>query len=95
MWRNELRELQYPAFSTIGDMEDHALKPLMFSYDQLRNDMKNCCLYCSLFPVDFAMHGVELIECWRAARTHWGSNGSKDSLLPSSTIILINLEGFI
>ncbi|KAL3567096.1 hypothetical protein D5086_032511 [Populus alba] len=39
VWSNALRELQSPAFSTIGDMEDHVFKPLNNGDLEIISDM--------------------------------------------------------
>jgi disease resistance protein RPS2 len=61
-WRDGLREL---ASSEIGtcDMETDVFQILKFSYVQLKNKaIKDCFLYCALFPKDKKIRREDLIE---------------------------------
>ncbi|KAL1199683.1 putative disease resistance protein [Cardamine amara subsp. amara] len=45
-------------------MEERILPILKFSYDSLKDGVKLCFLYCSLFPEDFEIEKEKLIEYW-------------------------------
>ncbi|XP_017980456.1 PREDICTED: probable disease resistance protein At4g27220 [Theobroma cacao] len=63
-WRNALTELEEHVKSVKGsDVE--IFERLRFSYDHLKDPkIQNCFLYCSLYPEDFVIEKVELIENW-------------------------------
>ncbi|EHA8589266.1 putative Disease resistance protein [Cocos nucifera] len=64
VWENALRMLQNSQFELRG-MEREVYLPLKFSYDHLETDtLRNCFLYCSLFPEDYHIEVDELIEYW-------------------------------
>ncbi|TYI41836.1 hypothetical protein ES332_A01G053800v1 [Gossypium tomentosum] len=63
-WRNALRELRSHITSVKGtDKEIYGR--LKFSFDRLKDsNIQNCFLYCSLYPEDYRIPRVELIEYW-------------------------------
>ncbi|PIA26011.1 hypothetical protein AQUCO_10100011v1 [Aquilegia coerulea] len=63
-WRVALNDLQ--DFSNrITDIEDTVFKHLKFSYDRLANEkLKNCFLYCALYPEDYKIPTIELVDFW-------------------------------
>lgn len=64
VWENALYELKCSA-TEIKAVEDDVIALLKFSYDRLRNDqVKACFLYCALYPEDYMISTVELIEHW-------------------------------
>ncbi|XP_043725897.1 putative disease resistance protein At1g63350 [Telopea speciosissima] len=66
-WRNALKELRSNKYEIIDDMEESVFKILKFSYDQLKsNNIKNCFLYCALYPEDYEIREKELVQRWLA-----------------------------
>ncbi|KAK1584030.1 hypothetical protein Q3G72_029221 [Acer saccharum] len=64
MWKNALNKLKKNAGNAKG-MADEVFQRLKFSYDRLPNaEMKQCFLYCALYPEDFEISKEELIEYW-------------------------------
>ncbi|GKV46181.1 hypothetical protein SLEP1_g53187 [Rubroshorea leprosula] len=64
-WKNALRELRKCVAGTVEGSEDEIFHRLKFSYDHLPNpNIQNCFLYCSLYPEDFEISRIELIEHW-------------------------------
>ncbi|KAL1118553.1 hypothetical protein V6Z11_D01G043700 [Gossypium hirsutum] len=63
-WRNALTELSDHVTSVKGtDKEIYGR--LKFSFDRLEDsNIQNCFLYCSLYPEDYLIPRVELIEYW-------------------------------
>ncbi|MBA0733542.1 hypothetical protein Gogos_017541, partial [Gossypium gossypioides] len=63
-WRNALTELGDHVTSVKGtDKEIYGR--LKFSFDRLEDsNIQNCFLYCSLYPEDYRIPRVELIEYW-------------------------------
>ncbi|RLN39341.1 putative disease resistance protein RGA3 [Panicum miliaceum] len=57
--------LASPAWLVKGLPED-AMKPLYLCYDDLPCHLKQCFLYCSLFPSDYAMDRRVLVHQWIA-----------------------------
>ncbi|XVF78199.1 hypothetical protein PTKIN_Ptkin14bG0111000 [Pterospermum kingtungense] len=65
-WSNALHELSRHIPSVNG-MEEKIFQQLQFSYDRLKGEkLKNCFLYCALFPEDFEIDPATLIELWVA-----------------------------
>ncbi|OMO94623.1 Disease resistance protein [Corchorus olitorius] len=63
-WRNALNELRHRVKSVKG-LETEIFECLMFSYDRLGDPkLQNCFLYCSLYPEDYEIERIELIEKW-------------------------------
>ncbi|KAK9155056.1 hypothetical protein Sjap_002536 [Stephania japonica] len=66
VWKNALNELRMATFD-VGDMEEYVFRILKTSYDRLKDEtLKNCFLYCALYPEDFEISKKQLIEYWRA-----------------------------
>ncbi|KAM3757363.1 hypothetical protein ACB098_02G182200 [Castanea mollissima] len=66
LWEHALKELQR-SMPSVGGIEDEVYKPLKWSYDSLQgNNIKECFLYCSLFPEDFSIEVSELVQHWLA-----------------------------
>ncbi|GKV46186.1 hypothetical protein SLEP1_g53191 [Rubroshorea leprosula] len=65
-WRNALRELRKCVVGTAeGSRGDEIFNRLKFSYDRLPNsNIKNCFLYCSLYPEDWEISRATVIEDW-------------------------------
>ncbi|GKV31669.1 hypothetical protein SLEP1_g40342 [Rubroshorea leprosula] len=64
VWENALIELR-DRVRSVRDSNDEIFKRLRFSFDRLDSlEVKNCFLYCSFFPEDYAFSRRELIECW-------------------------------
>ncbi|KAK3219544.1 hypothetical protein Dsin_013514 [Dipteronia sinensis] len=63
-WRYAIKILKsYP--SRFSEMGKYVFPILRFSYDSLSdNTLKNCFLYCSIFPEDHNISNRELIELW-------------------------------
>ncbi|GMH14269.1 hypothetical protein Nepgr_016110 [Nepenthes gracilis] len=65
-WEHAIQVLMtYPSkFSGMGDQVLHVLK---FSYDSILNEIiKQCFLYCALFPEDYEMVNEDLVYLWIA-----------------------------
>uniref|UniRef100_A0A2N9J404 Uncharacterized protein n=1 Tax=Fagus sylvatica TaxID=28930 RepID=A0A2N9J404_FAGSY len=64
LWDYALNELRRSVPSIEG-IEAEVYKPLKWSYDSLQgNNIKSCFLYCSLFPEDYSIEIIELVQCW-------------------------------
>ncbi|TXG69234.1 hypothetical protein EZV62_004169 [Acer yangbiense] len=63
-WRYAIKVLKsYP--SRFPEMGKEVFPTLRFSYDSLSDDtLRNCFLYCSIFPEDHNISNRELIELW-------------------------------
>ncbi|KAK3219537.1 hypothetical protein Dsin_013507 [Dipteronia sinensis] len=67
-WRYAINVLKsYP--SRFPEMGKYVFPTLRFSYDSLSDDtLRNCFLYCSIFPEDHDISNRELIELWIGER---------------------------
>ncbi|XP_043725736.1 probable disease resistance protein At1g15890 [Telopea speciosissima] len=64
-WRNALKELRSNKYETNDEMEESVFKILKFSYDQLKsNNIKNCFLYCALYPEDYEIDVTKVVQRW-------------------------------
>ncbi|KAK2651516.1 hypothetical protein Ddye_011372, partial [Dipteronia dyeriana] len=63
-WKYAIKVLKsYP--SKFTDMGEYVFPTLRFSYDSLSDDtLRNCFLYCSIFPEDHDISNRELIQLW-------------------------------
>lgn len=64
LWRNAALRWQCssPLFKNI---EKEVFRPLEMSYHSLPSKiLKQCFLYCSLYPASFSINVAELIQCW-------------------------------
>ncbi|TYI96080.1 hypothetical protein E1A91_D01G045000v1 [Gossypium mustelinum] len=63
-WRNAVRELRDHVRCVKGT-NDEIYRQLKFSFDRLGDfNIQNCFLYCSLYPEDYIIPRMELIEYW-------------------------------
>ncbi|GAB2230458.1 hypothetical protein Drorol1_Dr00014723 [Drosera rotundifolia] len=61
-WRTVLDDM---SSMMLDVMEDKVLPLLRYSYDRLRDQqLKDCFLYCSLFPEDHVFYRPELVDNW-------------------------------
>ncbi|XP_073102659.1 putative disease resistance protein RGA3 [Elaeis guineensis] len=51
---------------SMSQLQEQLPRALFLSYEYLPSDLKQCFLYCSLFPEDFTMDRGELIRYWVA-----------------------------
>jgi disease resistance protein RPS2 len=66
LWKHALNDVQR-SVSCPPHIADKIYKPLKWSYDSLEGKkIKDCFLYCSLFPEDFSIEISELAQCWLA-----------------------------
>ncbi|XP_059652559.1 disease resistance protein SUMM2-like [Cornus florida] len=80
VWRNFLNKLNSPAMSYMEDMNEDVFKSLKVSYDALKDDsIKNCFLYCGLYPEDKKIKKSWLITYWRAEGFLWSKGTLKDA----------------
>ncbi|KAK3000552.1 hypothetical protein RJ639_020573 [Escallonia herrerae] len=66
LWKNALCQMQrsLPFYKSI---EDEIFLPLSMGYDSLHcNKLKQCFLFCSLYPENCSISVTELIQCWTA-----------------------------
>uniref|UniRef100_A0A2N9FBV4 AAA+ ATPase domain-containing protein n=1 Tax=Fagus sylvatica TaxID=28930 RepID=A0A2N9FBV4_FAGSY len=64
LWEHALNELRR-SVPFVEDIEVEVYKPLKWSYDSLQgNNIKSCFLYCSLFPEDYSIEIIELVQHW-------------------------------
>ncbi|KAK8634189.1 hypothetical protein V6N13_015017 [Hibiscus sabdariffa] len=64
IWKNALKELKRQTWM-VKEVEDKVIERLRFSFDHLKDDeVKQCFLYCALYPEDFEIFKDELTECW-------------------------------
>ncbi|XP_059652026.1 probable disease resistance protein At5g43730 [Cornus florida] len=80
MWRNFLNKLNSPAMSYIEDMNEDVFRSLKVSYDVLKDDsIKNCFLYCGLYPEDAKIKKSRLITYWGAEGFLWSKGTLEDA----------------
>ncbi|KAK5834112.1 hypothetical protein PVK06_017986 [Gossypium arboreum] len=64
IWKNALKDLK-ERIGKVEGVEDEVIGRLKFSFDHLKDGkVKDCFLYCALYPEDFEISKDELIECW-------------------------------
>ncbi|KAK8300557.1 hypothetical protein V6Z11_D05G394000 [Gossypium hirsutum] len=64
--KNALKDLK-ERIGKVEGVEAEVIERLKFSFDHLKDEkVKDCFLYCALYPEDYEIHKVELIECWIA-----------------------------
>ena len=89
-WRNALRELREHVRSVKGT-DKEIFERLKFSYDRLGDSkIQNCFLYCSLYPEDYIIPKMELIEYW--IDEGFLGTGSRQELYDRGHTILNRLE---
>ncbi|XP_059654361.1 disease resistance protein RFL1-like [Cornus florida] len=80
VWSNFLNKLNSSAMSDTETMNEDVFKSLKVSYDALKGDsIKNCFLYCGLFPEDAKIKKSRLITYWRAEGFLWSKGTLKDA----------------
>ncbi|KAK6930488.1 NB-ARC [Dillenia turbinata] len=63
VWKHAVREISLPSEHELAAYDTKAvIWRLRFSYDRLTHEMKNCFLYCALFPEDYEVNVSDLIE---------------------------------
>nr|KJB62693.1 hypothetical protein B456_009G430600 [Gossypium raimondii] len=66
IWKNVLKDLK-ERIGKVEGVEAEVIERLKFSFDHLKDEkVKDCFLYCALYPEDYEIRKVELIECWIA-----------------------------
>ncbi|XP_052486143.1 probable disease resistance protein At4g27220 [Gossypium raimondii] len=66
IWKNALKDLK-ERIGKVEGVEGEVIERLKFSFDHLKDEkVKDCFLYCALYPEDYEIRKVELIECWIA-----------------------------
>ncbi|XP_059652077.1 probable disease resistance protein At4g27220 [Cornus florida] len=86
IWHNLLKKLKSPDMSTVNNVSDRLFGSLKVIYDQLKDsNIKNCFLYCNLYPEGHEISKSQLINYWRA-----------EGLLPSKrTLEEARVEGLV
>nr|UBY07143.1 NBS-LRR disease resistance protein [Dasypyrum villosum] len=67
--------LASPAWSVKG-LQDDAMRALYLCYDDLPHHLKQCFLYCSLFPPGFPVERRVLVQHWMAERLVQSRSGA-------------------
>ncbi|KAJ4762078.1 Disease resistance protein RPS5 [Rhynchospora pubera] len=62
-WVDRIASLEESRLKGI-DEEENLFHRLKLSYDSLNEKSKHCFLVCSLWPEDYFINKIELIECW-------------------------------
>ncbi|KAJ4790730.1 LRR and NB-ARC domains-containing disease resistance protein [Rhynchospora pubera] len=62
-WVDRIASLKESRLKGI-DEEENLFHRLKLSYDSLNEKSKHCFLVCSLWPEDYFINKIELIECW-------------------------------
>ncbi|GMJ11392.1 hypothetical protein HRI_004808400 [Hibiscus trionum] len=89
-WRNALRELREHVRS-VKNADEEIYERLKFSFDRLRDQkIQNCFLYCSLYPEDYVIPRMELIEYW--IDEGFLGTGSREEMYDWGHTILNRLE---
>ncbi|TYH21431.1 hypothetical protein ES288_A04G043700v1 [Gossypium darwinii] len=61
---NALKELK-EGIGKVEEGEDKVIESLKVSFNHLKDEkMKHCFLHCALYPEDFTIWKVDIIECW-------------------------------
>ncbi|XP_072969263.1 probable disease resistance protein At1g61300 [Typha angustifolia] len=64
-WEDAINLLKKSRLDEVEDQEESTFHRLKFSYDKLKsNTLRECFLSCSMWPEDYWISKVELIECW-------------------------------
>ncbi|XP_052880994.1 probable disease resistance protein At1g61300 [Gossypium arboreum] len=64
IWKNALKDLK-ERIGKVEGVEAEVIERLKFSFDHLKDEkVKDCFLYYALYPEDFEILKVELIDCW-------------------------------
>ncbi|PRQ59381.1 putative P-loop containing nucleoside triphosphate hydrolase, leucine-rich repeat domain, L [Rosa chinensis] len=48
----------------LEDIEQQVFRPLLLSYNDLTSEIRNCLLYCVIFPKDYVYDKDNLVELW-------------------------------
>ncbi|PPS08300.1 hypothetical protein GOBAR_AA12342 [Gossypium barbadense] len=90
VWENVVDKLR-GYVRNIHDIEDKVYGCLKFSYVRLKQRDQECFLYCALYPEDYEIIKVELIEHWMEEGLI-DEMGSRKSIESSGYSILQNLK---
>ncbi|KAL4308867.1 hypothetical protein GQ457_01G047170 [Hibiscus cannabinus] len=64
IWKNAFKELK-SRIGMVEGVEAKVIERLKFSFNHLKEDkVRQCFLYCALYPEDFPIQNEELVECW-------------------------------
>ncbi|CAL4986501.1 unnamed protein product [Urochloa decumbens] len=63
---NEWRKVINRSALSMGKLPTELSRALYLSYDELPQYLKQCFLYCALYPKDFSMHRDDLVRFWVA-----------------------------